>query len=151
MRHVKRLAAGVAGAVLVAVFIWTSSQTVRGLVTEIIWDRDSTLECTGGLQGDRMTFEDERIDSAADPLVLAAGSCRIQLKDVSMTAPTAIRAEGRAEVIVEGGRIEGLDTALDVRDKAVVTLRGTEVEGSIDVEPSATVERSSHRETAGAE
>ena len=145
MTWLKRLAAVFAALLLVAVFLWTSSQSVRGFVTGLIWDRDSTLDCTGGVRGDRISLSDEMIESEADPLIFASGGCRLQIVDVSLSAPTAIRATGNAYITVEGGRIEGRDVALEVSGRAVVRLIDTEVEGPIEVSGEGVVEREPER------
>ena len=141
MTWLKRLAAVFAALLLVAVFLWTSSQSVRGFVTGLVWDRDSTLDCTGGVRGDRISLSDEIIESDADPLIFASGGCRLRLANVSIDAPTAIRATGNAHITVEGGRIAGREAALEVSGRAVVRLVDTEIEGPVEVSGEGAVER----------
>ena len=140
MAALKRIATVLAAVVLVAVIVWTSSQSVRGLVTGFIWDRDSTLQCTGGVQGDRIRLSDESIDSRADPLIYASGGCRLTIRDSELLAPTAIVADGNAVITIEGGTIRGKQAALEVGGRAVVILDGVQVEGEVKVEGDGRVE-----------
>jgi hypothetical protein len=136
----RRIGAGLAALVLLAVIIWASSQSARGFVAGFIWDRDSTLECTGGLYGNRITLEGETLSSTAEPLFFASGGCVLRLVDIEAHAPTVIRAAGTAEVIVEGGRLRGEHAAIEASGRAVVRLVGTEIDGEIEVRDDAVVE-----------
>lgn len=89
------------------------------------WDGKSPLSCGGN---DEVTIEGvtAKLEGVA---VNAAGSCKLTLKNVDITAPSGIHAGGNAIVTVTGGSITATDLAVQALGNAQVHLTGTNVTG----------------------
>ncbi len=72
-------------------------------------------------------------------LGLAVGGGTTRIADVRMRAKTAISAHSRAQIRIEGGRIEGTEQAVSATSGARIDVVDAELVGPIDAKSDATV------------
>ncbi len=90
------------------------------------WDGKSTFACGGN---DNVRIEGVTASLSAGPAIKATGNCRLELVDVTVSAPVAIDAGMNAKVAVRGGSITGTTTAIVAGVNAEVAILGAKVTG----------------------
>lgn len=90
------------------------------------WDGKSTFSCGGN---DDVKLEGVKASLSTGPAIKATGNCRLELVDVTLSAPVAIDAGMNAKVAVRGGSITGTTTAIVAGVNAQVTVDGAKVTG----------------------
>jgi hypothetical protein len=101
-----------------------AAESMSGSATpkDVAWDGKAPFTC-GGAEAPVLH------DVVATAGVTASDSCKLTLKNVKITAPTAITAAGNATVTVEGGEITGADSALSAGGNATIEIKGAKVTG----------------------
>jgi hypothetical protein len=115
MRAVRIVAVGLAGLVFLATMLYVSSWSVRGWVAVARWDGKTPLECFGSTV---MTVRGRTIDMTSVPssIIHAAGNCELEIVDCSFRGPLVLDGGGNARVTIRGSELDGgLDLAGDVR------------------------------------
>lgn len=114
---------GLAGLGVYVFFVARSSTApvAAGPAQVDAWDGKSPYTCTMG------NHEIDGVTATAG--VVASGLCHLSLKNVSITAPTAIDASGNAQVNVTGGSLSGSVHAIAASANAQVNTTGTTVTG----------------------
>jgi hypothetical protein len=90
------------------------------------WDGKKGFTC-GGSKHLRIKGVKAKIGSGT--AIHAGGNCRLELVDVSITAPTAIQTGANAVVTVKGGAVTGKPTAAKALGKSRIEFSGTKVTG----------------------
>ena len=117
------IAIGLAAVVFLALMIYASSWSVRGLVAAARWDGKSTLECLGSTV---MTVRARTVDVTGEtsPILRAGGNCELEIVDSNLTGLLVIDGGGNAHVTIRNSKLTGgLDLAGDVQ----VDLYGSSV------------------------
>jgi hypothetical protein len=90
------------------------------------WDGKKGFTC-GGSKHLRIKGVKAKIGSGT--AINAGGNCRLELVDVTITAPTAIQAGANAVVTVKGGAVTGKPVAAKALGKSKIEFSGTKVTG----------------------
>lgn len=107
-----------------------TGQVVAKAVT---WDGKSPFACTGS--------EAPVIENVtATAGVTANGGCKLTLRNVQIKADVAVTANGSAQVIVEGGALEGSQAAIAAGGNAQVTVKGAKITGTTKKLGGATIQ-----------
>jgi hypothetical protein len=99
-----------------------------GDVIPSTWDGRAPLSC---IEDNHMTVRGVTATLFPGPVIFASGYCHLTLVDSTLTAPTVIHAAGSAQIVIQGGRIEGRPRAMDLSGRAQVVVQGTEVIGAV--------------------
>jgi hypothetical protein len=108
-----------------------------GATVESDWDGTEPFTCGGSRS---VRIEGVRAAFTEGTAIKAAGSCRLELVDVEVSAPVAIEAAASARVTVRGGRITGTEFAAKAGASSRIVFEGTTVEGETKAGPSAAIE-----------
>jgi len=114
---------------------WTGS--LKGQALVFLWDRQSTLSCTGNSV---MVVEGVNVQRTFAPLFEASGHCQLRLQGARAQAPRILVATDDARVVLAGGRLEAPSGVLEVSGRAVVQVEGTELVGPVRREGAARIE-----------
>ena len=96
------------------------------------WDGKSTFTCGGT---DAVTLTGVKASAG----ITAMGNCQLTLVDCDITAPTAIDANGNAQVTMTGGSLNGSSFAVKANGLAKITMTGTKVTGKTKAEGLAKI------------
>ncbi len=111
--------------VMAAVMAYSFSGTVKGMVAVLLWNGSSTLLC-GGNQV--MKIDGKKVDMT-DTVIMAGGSCKLDLTNVEFKSKQAISCGGDAKVTITGGTFEGSDEAISAGGAARVTIKDATIIG----------------------
>lgn len=131
---------GIAGYIAFQVTRGTSAPMAGGFgnaAGTVAWDGLTPLVCSGSQV---LEVDAVRAVLASGAAIEASGNCRLTLRGVEATAPIALRVSGNAEVIVEGGSLVGIESAIVAAANAHVVIHGATVTGTVQRNGNARVE-----------
>ncbi len=98
----------------------------KGAAEVVTWDGKSGYSCGGS---ENVKIQNVTAVLASGTAVTALGACQITLENVTITAPTALKAMANGRITVTGGKITGKTTAASALGNGQITFQGTVVEG----------------------
>lgn len=90
------------------------------------WSGKTTLRCGGN---DEVTIEGVHAELPTSTAIVATGNCHLRVKDSQIRAFVAIEASGNAEIVIEGGSVEGSTSLVDASGNGRIEFRKTRVKG----------------------
>jgi hypothetical protein len=115
VKALRIVAIGLAVLVFLAVMVYSSSWSVRGMVAVARWDGKSTLECFGSTE---MKVRGRTVDmtGAASSIIHAAGNCQLEIVDCDLSGRLVLDGGGNAQVNIRNSKLNGgLDVAGDMQ------------------------------------
>jgi hypothetical protein len=103
-----------------------SSPSSTGKPVTATWDGKSTFNCGGN---DVVKIEKVTSKLTSGSAIEAGGNCKLELVNVNISAPIAIKAGANAIVTVTGGTVEGTTYAVQGLGSSQVKFSGTKVTG----------------------
>lgn len=93
------------------------------------WDGSMPLVCSGNQQ---VTATGVTASFPSGTAVTAMGNCQVTLVQCTISAPMAIVTSGNAQVILQGGSVQGAAFAVNASGNSQVVSQGAQVVGAVN-------------------